>query len=132
MQFKLTTDYALRTMILLTSKGGIVPAGVIAKEGGIAQNYVPKIVKVLKDPGYIDAVEGIRGGFYLVADPADITVYDIVSCFEATMNVNRCLEDDRFCSRNATETCLVRKLYQQLQEDIDSRLKSMTIADLAK
>lgn len=132
MQFKLTTDYALRTMIVLTMKGGVVPAGVIAREGGIAQNYVPKIVKVLKDNEFIDAVEGIKGGFYLVADPKEVTAYDIISCFEATMNVNRCLEDDHYCSRNATETCLVRKLYQELQVDIDNRLKSMSIADLAK
>jgi Rrf2 family protein len=130
MQFKLTTDYALRTMILLATKGGVVPAGIIAREGGIAQNYVPKIMKVLKDNGFIDAIEGIKGGFYLKVDPSEVTVYDIVSCFENTMNVNRCLEDDEFCSRNMTETCLARKLYQQLQVDTDSRLKSITLAEL--
>ncbi len=130
MQFKLTTDYALRTMILLATRGGVVPAGVIAKEGGIAQNYVPKIMKVLKDNDFVGAVEGIKGGFYLKADPTHVTVYDIVSCFESTMNVNRCLEDDEFCSRNMTETCLARKLYEQLQADTDSRLKSIMLADL--
>lgn len=55
-----------------------------------------------------------------------------VDYMEGTTRINRCLEPDHFCSRNGTETCPVRKYYEELQSKFDETLHSVTIAKLAE
>jgi Rrf2 family protein len=73
---------------------------------------------------------GNTGGYILAAKPEDITVYDIVSAMEDTTRINRCLEDDRYCSRCAVDTCSMYKYFVGLQQEIDNSMKGMTIAEL--
>ena len=48
------------------------------------------------------------------------------------MKINRCLEEDEYCSRFATESCPVRKFYCRLQISLESMLKTMTIKEILK
>lgn len=131
MQFTLTTDYAIRTVFYLAKEKQIRNAETLAVNLGIPLSYVPKVTSLLKKAGIIDAMEGVQGGYYLIKDPLKIALWDIISVTENTVQINRCLEKDHFCSRYAVETCPVRKVYKNIQEEFKDRFKNISISELA-
>lgn len=129
MQLNITTDYAIR-IVLFVALARRTSAPEIAPAMGIPLNYARRIARQMRDANILRAEQGAGGGYTLARKPEDITLFDIVDYMEGTTRINRCLEPDHFCSRNGTETCPVRKSYEELQGKIDEALKSITIAQL--
>ena len=50
-------------------------------------------------------------------------LFDVMEATETTMKINRCLEDDNHCNRQAAALCRIRCFYVDLQELIDTKLK---------
>ena len=133
MKLNIATDFAIRTLlyIALQEKKAESPAYVhnddIALHMGISASYQPQISRKLKNGGLLKASKGQKGGLRLAKDPADISILDVIVCMEGKMAINRCLEEDRYCSRYATENCPVRALYCSVQEKMEQMLASETI-----
>lgn len=130
MQLNVTTDYAIRIILYLAMRKEITTSKEIAAAMGIPKNYVLKITHKLVEAALIKRLVGVQGGFALEKKAAEITLLDIVNIMEPTMRINRCLEDDRFCSRYATENCPVRSFYCILQNEMENGLKKMTVQKL--
>ena len=130
MQLNITTDYAIRIVYYLALKEETITASDLASVLKIPVNYISKITKKLKAAEIVQACEGIKGGYALMKKPGMISLFDIVSSMEVTMKINRCLEPDGFCSRNATDYCNVHKALLNVQKTYEDALKSVTIADL--
>ncbi|MCL2300513.1 MAG: Rrf2 family transcriptional regulator [Firmicutes bacterium] len=118
MQLNVTTDYAVRIVLYLAIKQKVVNSSEIAKAMGIPPTYIMKITRTLKSAGILSEKRGVDGGFVLDRKPEQLTLLDIVSALEKTVNINRCLEEDEFCSRNAVAFCNVRKLLVRLQAEL--------------
>ena len=130
MQLNITTDYAIRIVYYLALKEETITASELASVLKIPVNYISKITKKLKAAEIVQACEGIKGGYALMKKPEMISLFDIVSSMEVTMKINRCLEPDGFCSRNATDYCNVHQALLNVQKTYEDALKSVTIADL--
>jgi Rrf2 family nitric oxide-sensitive transcriptional repressor len=130
MQFNLTTDYAIRTVLYLAIKGELATAKEIAEAMGIPSYYQLKITAKLVHSGIIRRMQGVKGGFSLNRKTTEITLFDIVDAMEPTMRINRCLEEDNYCSRFATASCPVRRFYVTMQGEIEDKLQTMTVAAL--
>ena len=130
MQLNITTDYAIRIVYYLALKEETITASELASVLKIPVNYISKITKKLKAAEIVQACEGIKGGYALMKKPGMISLFDIVSSMEVTMKINRCLEPDGFCSRNATDYCNVHKALLNVQKTYEDALKSVTIADI--
>ena len=104
MQLTSTTDYAIRIVCYLASQRQMISASEVSQELSVPSSYIPKITKKLKQAGIIKACEGTNGGYMLAKQPENISLMEIISCVEETMAINRCLEEDRFCSRNLEDT----------------------------
>lgn len=130
MQLNVTTDYAIRIVLYLAIKKEITTSKEIGAAMGIPKNYVLKITHKLVEAGIIERLVGAQGGFLLAQKIEDITLLDIVNIMEPTMRVNRCLEEDKFCSRYATENCPVRGFYCKLQTELEKSLQKMTVKKL--
>ena len=66
----------------------------------------------------------------LLKDAEEIRLLDVVSLLEGTVRLNRCLENDCYCSRGAAPDCPVRKCYEVMQQKWESFLRGITIADI--
>ena len=104
MQLKNSTDYAIRIVCYLAAQERMVSTSELSRKLNVSTNYVPAIAKKLKDAKIVTACEGTNGGYMLAKQPENISLMDIISCVEETMAINRCLEEDRFCSRNLEDT----------------------------
>ena len=68
----------------------------------------------------------------LAKQPENISLMDIISCVEATMAINRCLEEDRFCSRSLEDTCKIHKILLSLQNTYNNKLESVKVSDVIR
>lgn len=130
MQLKLTTDYAVRTLMYLAGNGGVVPIAEIAEAMDIPEKYLNRIGLSLRNEGLIVTHRGKNGGYSLGRTPESIQLYDVVLLVEGTVAINRCLEEDGYCGRGASRYCTVYKCYSVMQKKWENFLRSVTIASL--
>lgn len=131
MQLNITTDYAIRIILALATKEGeVVSSKEISMTMKIPQKYVLKITRSLVAANLIERRSGVYGGFLLVRKPKDINLLEIIDVMEPTIRINRCLEDDAYCSRFATDNCPVRKFYVGFQSVLKEHFKKVTIQSL--
>ena len=129
-QLKITTDYAIRIVLLLSMESRVVSSKELADTLGMTQNMVLKIGKNLNDAKIIKSITGVDGGFQLIKDPEEIRLLDIIEITEPTIQINRCLEKDHYCSRTAVNTCQVRKVYSLTQNVLEDSLRNVTFKNL--
>lgn len=132
MQLKITTDYAVRLVLYLAMRRRITTSHDISEALNISQSMVLKIGRKLSDAGIVNISTGVQGGFSLQKKDTEIRLIDIIKTMESTIKINRCLEEDEFCSREAVPYCTVRQTYGKIQDDLEKRLSEITIHDLMK
>ena len=132
MQLKNSTDYAIRIVCYLAAQERMVSTSELSRKLNVSANYVPKIAKKLKNAKIVTACEGINGGYMLAKQPENISLMEIISCVEETMAINRCLEEDRFCSRNLEDTCKIHKKLLSLQNTYNNKLESIKVSDVIR
>lgn len=130
MQLKLSTDYAIRIVLYLAVKRKKVLLEELSQNLMIDKSYVFKFCKKLYYCGIVGMDDDVHDEIYLMKHPSEITMFDIINVMESTTKINLCLEEDEYCSQFATKYCPVRKYYFELQNNIESYLKSKTIYDL--
>lgn len=131
MQLQITTDYAIRIMGYLYQRNSqLSTASDMAKQLGITYQYFMKVINRLKRAGLVNSVQGCNGGYQLNGNTDEITLYDIISVMEGEIIINKCLEPEGFCSREATMTCPVHKLFYSVQEEIIELFKSKKISEI--
>lgn len=132
MQLKNSIDYAIRIVCYLAAQERMVSTSELSRKLNVSANYVPKIAKKLKNAKIVTACEGINGGYMLAKQPENISLMEIISCVEETMAINRCLEEDRFCSRNLEDTCKIHKILLSLQNTYNNKLESVKVSDVIR
>jgi len=131
MRFQITTDYAIRIILYMAQQGvQVTTAKEVAAQLGMTYSYFNKIASKIKRLGFIESVQGPKGGYRLAKDAAEITLYDIVEAMEGSICINRCLEEDGYCSRNATPSCLVHRIFESIQYKTIEMLSGTRICDL--
>lgn len=132
MQLNLTTDYAIRIIMFLALQDDVTNSSQIAEEVCISQKYVVNTTHKLKSAGLIVAYSGASGGYRLSRKPSEISMRDIIFAMEGTTKINRCLEEDAYCSCNIIETCPVRRFYVNIQKAVENQLEKTTIEHMIR
>ena len=130
MQLKITTGYAIRVFFCLATTKKITSSKELSDKLDIPQSTIFKIGKKLSNKGIISITSGIQGGFLLKKKPQDISLFEIVSIFEPTIKVHRCLEEGEYCKSFVMQDCPVRKVYCKIQQLFENELKNTSIKDL--
>ncbi len=130
MQLNLTTDYAIRFLICLEKPSGAVCGPIIAEKTKIPPKYLLKISAKLRKAGMIGSLAGSQGGYYLLRPLDQITLLEVISIMEPSSKWNRCLEEEGFCTRKAVMSCPIRKYYARLQEELETKWLSKTLAEI--
>lgn len=135
MQFSSQTEYSIRILVYLTCKQkqgkGTATIATLSQELGINRNYIPKILKPLKDHKMLQSESGSQGGFSLLIDPDKTSLLDIFEVTEGTIKLNQCISDFKSCNLNRESICPVRKIYMDFQELFEEYFGNKTLADLA-
>ena len=132
---KLTTRsrYGARLLldIALHCENGPVPSKDSARREDISLKYLEKILKILKEAGYIIGKRGPNGGNVLTMAPEKITLGKLTEALEGEDKILDCEEGDvTTCPRAAV--CLRRSIWDDANQAMYKMLDSYTLADLIK
>ncbi len=124
------SDYALVLLSFLAQLASPepVPLRSIAASQGLPVKYLSRIAARLTKAGLIGAKEGVRGGVYLVKNPAEITLGEVITLFEGQPSLTKCTHAPGTC--RAETVCTVKDSWFGLQKELLAFLGRKTVADL--
>ena len=130
MQINITTDYAIRAVLQLAKTNELLSTTKIAEEMNIPGNYLPSIIQKLREAGIVSVKRGAKGGSCLARPASEISLFEVIDAMENTTRINRCLEEDAYCSHGAAGDCRIHLAYEKVQVYFDNCLKGISFTDL--
>ncbi len=129
MQITRQADYAVRAVLHLARNGDQRTAtSVIAEDQRIPPSFLAKIVSQLSIAGLLHTSRGARGGVTLARDPKDITLLEVIEAIDGPIQLNECVSESGSCAFD--ETCPLRPVWCEAQDELVSRLKATNFADM--
>lgn len=116
-------DVALHTDV------GPVSLAEISERQDISLSYLEQLFSRLRKHELVRSVRGPGGGYLLGKDPADISVGDIISAVNESIDATRC-RGVGDCQNGVR--CLTHSLWTELSDRIEDFLSSITLAELVK
>lgn len=137
---KLTTKsrYGVRAIFDIAYNAGGLPAQIkeISERQQISPRYLEQIFQKLKKVKILGSKRGPRGGYYLLRDPKNITLYEIITATEGPIELVFCVtdDDDEGCATRVVcdrkESCVASALWQELGNQIAHIFQETTIQTL--
>jgi Rrf2 family nitric oxide-sensitive transcriptional repressor len=93
----------------------------------VPQSYLPKVLQPLARAGIVMAQRGSHGGYSLHADPAMLSVMDVIACVDPVRRIDTCP------GRDAINGAALCNLHQLLDADLaasEARFREATIQQL--
>ncbi len=134
---KLSTqeEYGLRCLLQLARhpSGTSLTIPEISQAEGLSSPNVAKLLRILRQGGFVESARGQHGGYALAHPPARIRIDAVLDALGGR------LYDPAFCSSyagnedNCTHSfaaCSVRSLWDRVQQAVDQVLGQITLQDL--
>ena len=123
-------EYAVRCMLFLSAHGVGKIAGrkQIASEMDIPDQFLGKIAQQLARAGFIEIVQGAKGGYVLLVPPDDLTLLDIVEAVIGEIFLNDCIMRPSACNRS--QACAVHQVWDKARRQLRDTLREATFASL--
>lgn len=122
--------YGLRALlqIAVTYDGNPVPLSSIAESQEISRKYLEQLVASLRKADLIGSRKGVRGGYFLVKEPKDISLWDVFCTLEGCAPLVDCVPNPETCNR--ADFCTTRGIWELLDQKLQEFWESFTLQDL--
>lgn len=126
------TEYAIRALLYLAKqpKGEIVMKKDICRSQNITPAFLTKILQPLIKEGIVGSQRGVGGGFYLVMNPQDVTLLDVLKAQEGPLYLNHCLAQEGICDKQTF--CPVHGAWHDIRNELMDTLGRYSFADLVQ
>jgi Rrf2 family protein len=129
------TRYAILAMTKLAKEygKGTLLINQIAESEKIPKRFLESILLELKKNGYLRSRLGKNGGYFLIKNPADINLLEIVRLFEGTISLLLCTSEKYYqpCEHCKDEaTCVIRHTFNEIREYTYNKLSNTTLTKL--
>lgn len=125
-------EYAVRCILYLCGqeKGVVVSRREITREMDIPDQFLGKIAQQLARSGFIEIIQGARGGYRLLVPPEKITILDVIESVIGEIFLNDCIMRPDSCSRSAS--CSVNRVWERARTQLRDTLREATFDTLLK
>ena len=123
-------EYGVRCILYLSSQG----VGILCKRKQIAaamdipDQFLGKIAQQLARAGYIEIVQGAKGGLKLVVAPENLTLLDVVEAVIGEIFLNDCILRPDSCNRS--NSCAAHRVWFKARDQLRATLQEASFADL--
>ncbi len=132
-------EYGLRCLLQVARRAG-GPAGLpvsiraVAEAEGLSIEYTAKLLRILRQSGLLTSTRGASGGYTLVSEPSEITVWRAMKVLDSP------LYNEAFCDGHTgsftscvhSSACSVRVLWRWVGTALEDALRRVTLADLVR
>jgi Rrf2 family iron-sulfur cluster assembly transcriptional regulator len=130
---RLTTKgrFAVTAMLDLALNGadGPVTLAGISERQKISLSYLEQLFGKLRRRALVESVRGPGGGYNLARDASKVTVADIISAVEETLDSTQCGGREN-CLENTR--CMTHDLWEELNATVHGFLSRVTLAQLVE
>ncbi len=132
MQITRAGEYAVLGASYLARNGAdhVVMIEEVGRSEDIPRSFLAKIFQTLTRAGIVRSQRGVRGGFKLARDPAQITILEILEAVEGKIALQRCLEEPTQCHK--VEACTLCDIFEEAQHRMREVFQHTSLADLAR
>ena len=125
------SDYAMRVVRALIGETRLSVSDICEREA-ITAPFAYKILKKLQNAGIVKGYRGVRGGYALKKDPAELTLYDIYTAIDSDMSIIECLNGRCECTRNGQDgiPCYAHDELKDIQNELWAMLRRKSMEDL--
>ncbi len=129
------TKYGLKALTYLASQKDKAPVQIseIAKCENISQKFLESILLSLRKSGFLGSKKGKGGGYYLIKDPNEVLMTDVMRVLEGPISMVPCVSLNFYekCADCRDEaTCSVNKLMLKVRDANLEVYRNNTLADL--
>jgi len=131
------TRYALMALTKLSREygNGAILIGDIAKAEKIPQRFLENILLELKNLGLLGSKLGKNGGYFLLKNPEDISLADVIRYFEGTIALVYCVSEKayqpcEFCKNE--DSCKLKSVFKTIRDNTFNILQETSIADITQ
>jgi Rrf2 family iron-sulfur cluster assembly transcriptional regulator len=119
---------AMLDLALHSTKGPVALAGISARQR-ISLSYLEQLFGKLRRCSLVESVRGPGGGYHLAREAGLITVADIISAVEETIDSTQCAGKEN-CQDN--HRCMTHDLWSDLNATVNGFLSRVTLAHLVE
>jgi Rrf2 family protein len=134
MKFSAQEEYGLRCLLQIARQGplGSLTIPEVAAAEGLSVPYVAKLVRILRQGGFVKSTRGQSGGYAVCCPAEQIVVGDVLAVLGG-----RLFEPD-YCERHPgvvsmcthSVDCSIRSLWEAVQSEVDQVLSRTTLQTL--
>lgn len=126
------TRYSMLAMVRLAKEygKGTLMINEIAESELIPKRFLETILLELKKNGYLNSKLGKKGGYYLIKNPKDINLLEIVRLFEGTIALLPCTSEKYYepCEHCKDEaTCTIREPFRDIRQYTYDKLETTSL-----
>ena len=127
------SEYAILSLILISSATEPIDSDTLSKELSISKSFLAKILQSLAKRNILKSYKGVNGGFLLHQKPAQINMLEVMTCVEGKAPaVFECSPSQEDCPSERAHICSLWPFLNKLQGKIDLFLAEITLEDILK
>ena len=134
MKFTAQEEYGLRCLLQIgrQGQGGSLTIPEVAAAEGISAPYVAKLVRVLRQGGFLTSMRGQSGGYALSRLPEQIVIGEVLAALGGRLYESEYCEQYPGSLASCTHTvdCSIRSLWRAVQSGVDTVLSRTTLREL--
>jgi len=130
MQFTKAEEYGMMGVLFLAKRNRdlVTPLSEISEARDIPEKFLAKIFQTLSRSGIVRSHRGVRGGFTLRLDPAEITVKEVLEAIQGPYHLMK--NSDSISDNAKDDFCAIRELLLIAEGRLLEVFESHSLADL--
>ena len=125
------SDYALVALAhIARAQGRLSSAREVSDRHNIPLPVLMNILKKLSRAGIVASVRGARGGYRLAADPAEISLKELIVALEGPIRLVMCAAGDETCNCDQAPWCPVQGPARRIHDRLQAFLAGVSLAEI--
>lgn len=122
------SDLAARALLELARAGERTRSADLAERVGTTAGFLSQAMNPLVVSGWVASAPGRNGGYTLTADPAAVSLLDVIEAIEGPTDQGRCVLEDRPCGRSVQ--CALHEPWSRARTQLTRELAGATLESL--
>jgi Rrf2 family iron-sulfur cluster assembly transcriptional regulator len=127
MRLSTKSRYAVTSLLdlVMHSDQGPVSLSDISVRQGISLSYLEQLFAKMRRNNLVVSTRGPGGGYSLGGSPDQVCIADVINAVDEELSIAE-------SATNGYEPCLTEMLWQELSDEIESYLTTISLADMMK
>ncbi len=128
------TEYALMALKYFVDQAaqdssvGLISAKDLAEKTHTPFEVIARVLQALSSRGILKAEYGVSGGYQLVKNLEDISIYELINVLENSSDLAKCLGSDSEC--DLSSKCNIISPITHLNSKVQNFYKSISLAEV--